>query len=118
MFSCLDTQIARLHTEQGKRGLFRGWSRLCLHAASLNAIEAGYAAATAAAKAARAEAEEKEAAAAIAAIEVANSKTAKRQQLAEDRLKRTRAKTAVSSVIGFAADHLRVLPHLTAGFHA
>lgn len=40
--------------------MFRGWSRLHLHAASLNAVERTSAAATAAARAAKAEAMEKE----------------------------------------------------------
>lgn len=50
--------------------MFRGWSRLCLHAASLNAAEGASAAATAAARAFRAEAMEKEA---IAAAEKAEA---------------------------------------------
>lgn len=44
--------------------MFRGWSRLCLHAASLSAAEGASAAATALARAARAEAVETEARAA------------------------------------------------------
>lgn len=44
--------------------MFRGWSRLCLHAASLNAAEGASASATAVARAARAEAVEREAVAA------------------------------------------------------
>lgn len=44
--------------------MFRGWSRLCLHAASLCVAEGASAAATAIARAARAEAMEKEAQAA------------------------------------------------------
>lgn len=44
--------------------MFRGWSRLCLHAASLNAAEGALATTTAAARAVRAEAVEKEATAA------------------------------------------------------
>ena len=41
--------------------MFRGWSRLCLHAASLSAAEGASAAATAAARATRAEAMQLEA---------------------------------------------------------
>lgn len=44
--------------------LFRGWSRLCLHAASLSVADGVSAAATAAARAARAQTIEKEAEAA------------------------------------------------------
>lgn len=40
--------------------MFRGWSRLCMHAASLSAAEGASAAATALARAARAEAMERE----------------------------------------------------------
>ncbi len=50
--------------ERDRALVFRGWSRLCLHAASLSAAEGASAAATAVARAARAEAKEKEAAAA------------------------------------------------------
>lgn len=45
--------------------MFRGWSRLCLHAASLNAVEGISAAATATARALRAEAMGVEAAIAV-----------------------------------------------------
>lgn len=62
--------------------MFRGWNRLCLQAASLNAAEGASAAATAAARAARANAMEMEAtaakqkAAAIAATEEAMTENA------------------------------------------
>lgn len=46
--------------------MFRGWSRLCLHAASLSAAEGASAAATAVARAARADAAPKEVEAAAA----------------------------------------------------
>lgn len=59
-----NAQIDRGWKSRDKRLLFRGWSRLCLHAASLNAAEGASAAATAGARAARAEAMEKEATAA------------------------------------------------------
>lgn len=55
-------QINRVCIGREKALLFRGWSRLCLHAASLSAVEGALAAATAAARAARTEAMEKEAA--------------------------------------------------------
>lgn len=63
-------QISRICRVKDRSLLFRGWSRLCLHAASLNASEGASAAATAAARAARADAMEKEA---IAAAEKAEA---------------------------------------------
>ncbi|CAM9421118.1 unnamed protein product [Ectocarpus sp. 13 AM-2016] len=56
--------IIRVCGQRDRALMFRGWSRLCLHAASLSAAEGAAAAATAAARAARAEAMEKEAKAA------------------------------------------------------
>ncbi|CAM9154775.1 unnamed protein product, partial [Laminaria digitata] len=56
--------IIRIGRDRDRALLFRGWSRLCLHAASLSAAEGASAAATAAARAARAEAMETEATAA------------------------------------------------------
>ncbi|CAM9336819.1 unnamed protein product, partial [Hapterophycus canaliculatus] len=56
--------ITRMRSERDRALMFRGWSRLCLHAASLSAAEGASAAATALARAARAEAMEKEAQAA------------------------------------------------------
>lgn len=53
-----------------KKGLFRGWSRLCLHTASLNAAESASAVATATTRAARAEAVQNEA---VVAHETAES---------------------------------------------
>lgn len=53
-------QMARTWGVIDRRLLFRGWTRLCLHAASLNAAEGSLATATAAARAARAEVMEKE----------------------------------------------------------
>lgn len=57
-------QIIRVCRERDKALVFRGWSRLCLHAASLCAAEGASAAACAKARAARTEAMEKEAEAA------------------------------------------------------
>jgi len=60
--------------DKDKATLFRGWSRLCLHAASLSAAEGASAAATAAARATRAEAMQLEAVAAaekVKALEAA-----------------------------------------------
>ena len=57
-------QIARVGRDRDKALVFRGWSRLCLHAASLSAAEGASAAATAVARAARTEAMETEATAA------------------------------------------------------
>ena len=57
-------KITRVGRDRDRTLVFRGWSRLCLHAASLSAAEGASAAATAAARAARAEAMETEATAA------------------------------------------------------
>lgn len=55
------SQMGRVCRDREKRLIFRGWSRLCLHAASLSTAEGTSAAATAVARAVRAEAIEKEA---------------------------------------------------------
>lgn len=79
MGSCV--QIIRVCADRGKRALFRGWSRLCLHAASLSAAEGVAAAAAATSRAVRAEAMGREAAEAIAAADIA-SRERKRAELA------------------------------------
>lgn len=68
-------QIARACRDRGRALLFRGWSRLCLHAASLSVAEGASAAATAVARAARAEAMEKNAEEAADARETAAATT-------------------------------------------
>ena len=60
----IPVKIARVGRDRDRALIFRGWSRLCLHAASLCAAEGASAAATAAARATRAEAMEMEATAA------------------------------------------------------
>lgn len=47
-------QVVRIKADLERRSMFRGWSRLCLHAASLSAGEAASASATAVARASRA----------------------------------------------------------------
>ena len=59
--SYLSVKIYRVSRDRDKALMFRGWTRLCLHAASLSAAEGASASATAAARAARAEAMEMEA---------------------------------------------------------
>ena len=66
----LAIKIVRVGQDRDRNLMFRGWSRLCLHAASLSAAEGAAAAATAVARAARAEAMETEA---IAAAEKAEA---------------------------------------------
>lgn len=80
--------------------MFRGWSRLCLHAASLNAAGAAVATATAAARAARAEAEEREAAAAQAAAGIATDAAVVRRRVeaAETDAKEQRERRAMQLV--------------------
>ena len=56
----LPPQIARVGRDRDRALVFRGWSRLCLHAGSLSAAEGASAAATAAARAAYTEAMEAE----------------------------------------------------------
>ena len=70
--------------------MFRGWSRLCLHAASLSAVEGASASATAAARAARAEAIEREAAAAADKAEAWRRAAAASVEVAEAREKAQR----------------------------
>lgn len=77
----LCVQISRVCRENDRRLLFRGWSRLCLHAASLNAAETAFATATATARAARADAEAKEAAAAVTAADIAANAAEVHQRL-------------------------------------
>lgn len=57
-------KITRVGRDSDRALMFRGWSRLCLHVASLSAADGASAAATAAAGAVRAEAMETEATAA------------------------------------------------------
>lgn len=67
--NCASFQITRVWENRDGRLLYRGWSRLCLHAASLNFAEGASAAVTAAARIARTEAINKEGAVALAAAE-------------------------------------------------
>lgn len=88
-------QVSRAVGDSNRRLLFHGWTRLCVHAASLNAVEGASSAATAAARGARAEAEEKRTAAAISATNVVKEDASKEGNFREEELKRRRAKTAV-----------------------
>lgn len=76
----LSVQIARVCGERDRALIFRGWSRLCLHAASLSAAEGASAAASASARAARSEAMKKEAEAAAASVEVAAAREEAQQK--------------------------------------
>lgn len=51
-YYCCQIQIVHVCSDRRKKGLFRGWSRLCLHIASINAAESASVAATAAERAA------------------------------------------------------------------
>lgn len=88
------TQIIRACGDSDKRCLFRAWSRLCLHAASLSASEGASAAATAAARAARAETVESNARMAEMLIAAAEKRTAGERSLREESDRR-RAKQTV-----------------------
>lgn len=65
--------------------MFRGWSRLCLHAASLSSAEAASATATAVARAVRAEAMDKEAKAAVEKEEALGRVAAASAEVAKER---------------------------------
>ncbi|CAM9582087.1 unnamed protein product [Ectocarpus fasciculatus] len=82
--------ISRVCGERDRALMFRGWSRLCLHAASLSAAEGASAAATAAARAARAEAMEQEAEAAADKAEASRRAAAASVEVAEAREKAQR----------------------------
>ena len=77
--ACL--KIARVGRDRDRTQVFRGWSRLCLHAASLSA-EGASAAATAPARVARAEAMEMEATAAAEKAEASRRSVAASADLA------------------------------------
>ncbi|CAB1113805.1 unnamed protein product [Ectocarpus sp. CCAP 1310/34] len=100
------TTISRVSKDKGRRLLFRGWSRLCLHAASLNAADAVSATATAAARAARAEAEATQAAAAATAAGIATDAAVVRQRVAaaeaDAKSQRERRALQMESVVGLA----------------
>lgn len=83
----VSVQIVRTCREKDRALIFRAWSRLCLHAASLSAAEGTSASATAAARAARAEAMEKEAKAAAEKAEAWKRAAAASAALAEARMK-------------------------------
>lgn len=69
-------QIIRACADREKHLLFRGWTRMCLHAASLTDAEGASAAATASARAIRAEAMAKEATIAAKKVESSSHPTA------------------------------------------
>lgn len=81
--------------DRNMRFLFHGWTRLCLHAASLNAAEGASSAATAAARAARAEAEQLRTATAISSADTVKEEEFKERHRWEEELKRRRAKAVV-----------------------
>ncbi|CAN0449059.1 unnamed protein product, partial [Ectocarpus sp. 12 AP-2014] len=90
--------ISRVCGESDRAVMFRGWTRLCLHAASLSAAEGASAAATAAARAARAEAMEKEAKAAADKAEAWRRAAAASAEVAEAR-EREQREAARGSVL-------------------
>ena len=83
-------KITRVCGERDRALIFRGWSRLCLHAASLSAAEGASAAATAVARAARAEAMEAEAAAAAEKAEAWRRAAAASAKVAASRAREQR----------------------------
>lgn len=83
-------KIIRVCGERDRALMFRAWSRLCLHAASLSAAEGASASATAVARAARAEAIEKKAVAAAEKAEAWSRAAAASAEVAEEREKAQR----------------------------
>lgn len=91
------SQLHRFVQTRRKRSIFRGWSRLCLHAASLSAAEGASAAATAVARAARAEAMQKEAQVAVDKAEAWRRAAAASVEVAEAREKTPQLSTGAST---------------------
>lgn len=79
--------------------MFRGWSRLCLHAASLSAAEGASAAATAVARATRAEAMEKEAEGAAHRADASERAAAADAEIASAREKAQRDTDKMSTLV-------------------
>lgn len=79
----LSSQITHVWRDKHRQQLFRGWSRLCLHAASLNAAEGDSAAATAVARATRVETIGNEADAAAARVKTATATTPSEKEMQE-----------------------------------
>lgn len=89
-------QITRMFRDKDRSVLFRGWSRLCLHAASLTAVEGEAAKAAAVARAIRAEMLEKEAAAATKQVAAWTNVAISSADAAEARTKALRQTEDVS----------------------
>ena len=106
------SQMHRIVRNRQRRSMFRGWSRVCLHAASLSAAEGASAAATAIARAARAEAMQKEAQAAVDKAEAWRRAAAASAEVADAREKAQQLSTGVSTLTaqlkrrGEGTDHL------------
>lgn len=96
--ACPPVKITRVCGEQDRSLMFRGWSRLCLHAASLSAAEGASASATAIARAARAEAMETEAQAAADKAEAWRRAVAASAEVAEAREKAEQLSMGVSAL--------------------
>lgn len=90
-------QIAHVNGNREKRLLFRGWSRICLHASSLSAAEGASVVVAAAARADRAEALERQAAAATEVAEKTEKVVKRDMGLKEIEQRRRRAKCVVRS---------------------
>ena len=81
----LAAKIARVGRDRDRSLVFRGWNRLCLHAASISAAVGASASATAAARATRSEAMEPAATAAADKVEALKRATAASANLAVSR---------------------------------
>lgn len=101
-------EIARIGRERDRVLILRGWSRLCLHAASLSAAEGALAAGTATARAARAEAMEMEATAAAKKAEAchaAANMAASREQAKREAAELEKREEAVVQVLQEQREH-------------
>lgn len=103
----LTVKIAGVSRNKNRALVFRGWSRLCLHAASLSAAEGASSSATAAARAARAEAMETEATAAAEKAESLKRAAAICAELASSREQERRGVTELTRREEAAGEALR-----------
>ena len=98
----VSAKVIRVGQDRDRALVFRGWSRLCLHAASLSAAEGASAAATATTRATRADAMETEAASALEKAEACHASVnmaASREHAKREAAELQRRKEAVDQVL-------------------
>ncbi len=99
-------QIARVVDQRGRRLLFRGWNRLCLNAAALNAIGEAHSV-TATSRPATDSAELKRTTAESSGFVTARKKTSAEGRRREEELRRRRAKITVRETLVCLGRHER-----------